>query len=305
MTQRLTDLQLTRVSLVDKGANARRFAVLKRDEEGDVTDPAQAEALMARYSETPAGIAGWLRKAADLLMGKPEPEPVVKVATFAERVASQELRDALYDSWYTLDDALWSAIYAYDENGQTLPIEARKALVAQNLDEFKAYLLTQMDSGIQKRDGGPAEAATRHIDAVVAKAGKKISGARLERLQAASEALNSVLAEVAEVTEEAGADAQEDSVEKAELVAAVSEAITKANEPLVARLEALEKGMAENPATAAEEPEKAATLDDVVEVVGKLADRLEAIEKAPGQRTSVAGQDSTEQVKKSKWAGIF
>jgi hypothetical protein len=34
MSQQLTDMTITRVSLVDKGANARRLAVLKRDEEG-------------------------------------------------------------------------------------------------------------------------------------------------------------------------------------------------------------------------------------------------------------------------------
>ncbi len=298
MTQRLTDMRIKQVSLVDKGANGRTFALLKRDEEGAMTGPA------ATAEETPAGIAAWLRKAADAILGRPA-EPITKTATFAEIVAGAELRDALYDSWYTLEDALWGAIYAYDANGQSLPLESKKALVAQDLDEFKAYLLAQMDSGIQKRDGGPAEAATRHIAAVVAKAGRKISGARLERLQAASEALNSVLAEVAEVTEEAGADAQEDSVEKAELVAAVTEAITKAQEPLVERIAALEKAPAATPAAATDEAEEPATLDTVVTVIEKLADRIEKLETAKGERTSVAGQDGAEPVKKSRWAGIF
>jgi hypothetical protein len=271
MTQQLKDMQLTRVSLVDKGANARRFAVLKRDEEDGMTDAA------ATADETPAGIAAWLRKAADAILGRTE-QAVAKVMTFAERVAGQELRDALYDSWYTLEDSLWAAIYATDEQGQALPLETKQALVAQSLDEFKAYLLAQMATGIEKRDGGQAEAATRHIAAVVAKAGRKISGARLERLQAASEALTSVLAEVAEVTEEAGADAQEDNVEKADLVAAVTEAITKANEPLVARIEALEKSATPVAAATPTADEEPATLETVIDVVGKLADRLEAVE---------------------------
>lgn len=297
MTQRLTDMALTRVSVVDKGANARRFAVLKRDEEDAMTGAA------ATADETPAGIAAWLHKAADLILGKPEPAPVAKVMTFAERVAGQELRDALYDSWYTLEDALWGAIYGYDADGKELSTEAKKALIGQSLDEFKAYLLAQMDSGISKRDGGPAEAATRHIDAVVAKAGKKISGARLERLQAASEALNSVLSEVVEVTEEAGADAQEDDVEKADLVAAVTEAITKANEPIVARLEALEKSATASSTSEADAP---ATLDDVINVVAKLADRLEAVEKTRGARTSIDGQDEGDTVRKrGTFAGIL
>ena len=65
MTQRLTDLEITRVSLVDKGANARRLAVLKRDEEGSMTDPADA----------PAGVIAWLRKALGI-----DSSPVVKSA---------------------------------------------------------------------------------------------------------------------------------------------------------------------------------------------------------------------------------
>ena len=295
MSQRLTDMALTRVSLVDKGANARRFAVLKRDEEDAMTGAA------AVADETPAGIAGWLRKAADAILGRAEPEPVKKTATFAEIVAGKELQDALYDSWYTLEDVLWGAIYAYDADGQALSLEAKKALVAQDLDEFKAYLLAQMDGGIQKRDGGPAEAVTRHIAAVVAKAGKKLTGARLERLQTASEALNSVLAEVVEVTDEAGAEPQEDNVEKAELIAA----ITEANEPIVKRLEALEKSATPAAPATGEPVEEPATLDDVVDVVGKLADRLVAVEKARGERTSVTGQDNSDPVKKSRWAGIF
>jgi hypothetical protein len=292
MAQRLTDMSLTRVSVVDKGANAKRFAILKRDEEDGVADQVT--------DPPPAGVLAWLRKQLGL---EAEPEPVAKAqATFAAMVAGQELSDALYDSWWTLQDALWAAIYATDDAMQPLPLEAKKALVAQNLDEFKTYLLAQMETGVSKRDGGPAEAATRHIAAVVAKAGKKISGARLERLQAASEALNSVLAEVAEVTEEAGADAQEDNVEKADLVAAMTEAL----DPISKRLEALEKSATPAAGEDDKKPDEApATLDDVVEVVSKLADRLEAVEKARGERTSATGQDAGEPVKKSAWAGIF
>ena len=294
MSQRLTDMALTRVSVVDKGANARRFAVLKRDEEeGGVADQVT--------EDPPAGVLAWLRKQLGL---EAAPEHVAKTATFAERVAGQELRDAFYDSWYTLEDGLWAAMYAYGPDGQELSLEAKKALVAQNLDEFKAYLMSRMDGGISKRDGGPAEAATRAVSAAVAKVGKKISGSRLERLTAAAEALNGVLAEVAEVVADEEADpAEEADVEKAELVAAMTEAL----EPVTKRLDALEKSA--SPAAAAgetegDEGEKPATLDTVVAVVGKLADRIEAIEKARGERTSAAGQDGGE-VKKSQFAGIF
>ena len=88
---------------------------------------------------------------------------------------------------------------------------------------------------------------------------------------------------------------------KAELIAAV----TEANEPIVKRLEALEKSATPAAPATGDPVEEPATLDDVVDVVGKLADRLGAIEKARGERTSVTGQDNPEPVKKSRWAGIF
>lgn len=299
MSQRLTDMRIRQVSLVDKGANKRTFALLKRDAEEDaMTLPAPPA------DQTPAGIAGWLRKAADLVLGKSE--PVAKVMTFAEIVAGAELRDALYDSWYTLEDALWSAIYAVDDNGQALPIEAKQALVAQDLDEFKAYLLAAMASGVTKRDASPSARARGSLDALVRKVGRKISGSRMERLSAAAEALNSVLAEVAEAqADDAAETAEEADVEKSELVAAVSEAVTKAQEPLIARIEPLEKaapGAAPEPVAKGEEDEL--TLASVAEAVAKIADRLEAVEKRPGERASLDGQDGSP-VKKSRWAGIF
>jgi histone H3/H4 len=306
MSQRLTDMSITRVSLVDKGANQRRIAVLKRDEEASMSE--QVAAAIAKVDgdeHAKAGIAGWLRKAADVLLGRPD--PVVKTATFAEVVAGQELTDALSDSFYTLQDVLWSAIYACDENGQSLSIEAKTAFVAQDLDEFKTYLLGQMAAvSVAKADLGSAE--QRRLGALVRKAGKKISGSRLERLAAAAEALNSVLAEVAEVANEKADEAEEVDVDKAEMVAAFTEAM----EPIAKRVAALEEAKpvvktdteAESGAEAGDDAP--ATLETVVTVIEKLVDRIAAIEGAGAVRKSLAGQDGgSEPIKKSKWAGVF
>jgi hypothetical protein len=350
MSQQLKDMALTRVSLVDKGANARRFAVLKRDEEDTVA---------ATADDTPAGIAGWLRKAADLIMGTrvemaaatpmPQteaemrkhlsaehgldaadmamatmetkhnamhkagaehshlaPQFVKKTATFAEIVAGAELRDALSDSWFTLEDALWAAIYATDDNGQALPLEAKKALVAQDLDEFKSYLLAQMDTGVGKRDAGEPARAQAAVTALVAKVGRKLSASRVERLTSASEALNSVLAEVADAQEEAetAATAKEDIVEKAEIEAIVKAAVA----------EALAKS--EKPPETPETPDEgivviggALSLEGVAEAFIEFRDdigtKVDALAKARGERTSADGQEGPEPVKKSRWAGVF
>jgi hypothetical protein len=303
MTQRLTDLEITRVSLVDKGANAKRLAVLKRDEEGSMTDPIAAAIAKAGPEEAKVGVLAWLRKA--LGLGS---SPVIKAATFAEVIAGQELTDALSDSFYTLQDVLWSAIYAYDENGQALSIEAKTALVAQDLDEFRSYLLAQMAS-VTVAKGDLESPDQRRLGAIVRKVGKKITASRLVRLTAAAEALNSVLAEVAEVVADEAADtAEEVEVDKAEMVAAMTEAL----EPISKRLEALEKAEpvakvdAAAAATAKGEVEDPVTLETVAAVIEKLADRLEAIEGGAAVRKSLEGQDGgAEVVKKSKWAGIL
>lgn len=344
MTQRLTDLEITRVSLVDKGANARRLAVLKRDEEGSMTDPADA----------PAGVIAWLRKAlgidsspvvksavpttdaamrshlaaktpgghgmgdiavANMSMaamekkhtagsGTDHSHTVAKTATFAEVVAGQELTDALSDSFYTLQDVLWSVVYAYDEAGQALTLEAKTALVAQDLDEFKSYLLAQM-AGATVAKGDQGSADQRRLGAIVRKVGKKITASRLVRLNAAAEALNSVLAEVADVVANEAADtAEEVDVDKAEMVAAFTEAM----EPISKRIAALEAKPIVKVEVATTEGEAAdpVTLETVVDVIEKLADRLAAVEGSGGVRKSLAGQDGGVEVKKaSVFAGIM
>ena len=344
MTQRLTDLEITRVSLVDKGANARRLAVLKRDEEGSMTDPADA----------PAGVIAWLRKAlgidsvvksavptADAAMrshlaaktpsghglgdiavanmsmaamekkhtaahaaGADHSHTVAKTATFAEVVAGQELTDALSDSFYTLQDVLWSVVYAYDDAGQALTLEAKTALVAQDLDEFKSYLLAQMaGTAVAKGDQGSPD--QRRLGAIVRKVGKKITASRLVRLNAAAEALNGVLAEVAEVVANEAADtAEEVDVDKAEMVAAMTEAL----EPIAKSMEALAGAL--KPVTKADD-EAGASAGDEAPVT--IEDRLDTIEKillegvqSQGVRKSLVGQDGGVEVKKaSVFAGIM
>lgn len=304
MTQRLTGMGITRVSLVDKGANAKRLAVFKRDEEGPMSDPID--------EPTRSAVAGFLQKAADLLIGKRS--PVAKVQTFAAMVAGRELNDALDESWWTLQDALWSAMYARDDDGADLSLGAKEALVGQNLDEFKAYLLAAMSdaSAVAKRDPSEAARTRAAVTTAVEKVGRKISGSRLERLQAAAEALTSVLDEVAEaVVDEAADTAEEVQVDKAELVAA----LTEANAPIVKRLEVLETKIekaepAAGTGTAGEDDaegeDDAVTLETIATAVEKILDRVEALEGGAAVRKSLAGQDGTEPVKKaSTFAGVM
>lgn len=289
MAQRLTQMEIDRIDLVDKGANGRRFALFKRD---DVPDEGDERSLIEKIA---AGVA----KALHI------PAPVAKAMTFAQIVAGREMSQALEEHWYTLQDALWSAIYATDDEGADLSTADKKALVAQNLDEFKAFVLERMDAGVEK-GAGPSE--VRLFSAYIAKVGRKVSSARLARLKEAADALAAVLAEVEADDESAKtekrATPQEEDMTPEELVAAIQ----KANEPLMERIEALEKAStpAEPVAKGDGEGEDGdVSLATVVEAITKLADRVEAVEKRPGARQSAGGDEAVTKRESGQWAGIL
>lgn len=288
MPQRLTDMDITRVSAVDKGANGRAFAIFKRAESG------AEEAQMPDPETSPVGQASALRKIADWL--------VAKAATFGSIIAGRELSEAVDDSYDTLWTALWSAMYATDANGQDLPMVDKQALVAQSLDEFKAYLLSAMQTGVGKR-ARPTdiELAKRRVDALVRTAGATADPERVERLTKAAEAFVSVLATDTEI--DAGADAQEVDMTGEELTAAVA----KAMEPLTDRIEAIEKRLPEPAAVeGAAESGDELTLEGVAKAVLEIRETVDGIAKARGERTSADGQEAGgSPVKKSRWAGVF
>jgi hypothetical protein len=414
---------LDRLSVVDKGANKRAFAVLKRDGSEDSPDSDPMSGTLELADTTPAGVGGFLRRVADRLAGeavdkaadsfpfkneggemypasdyayvpdpqkpttwklrltsKPGGEPdakivgdavaalgagfrgnkvaiptadlagvkatvraawkkanpdakaadipaaIAKAVTFASIIAGRELQDALPDAFDTLEDSVWSAIYARDAAGVDLAPADKQALIAQDLDEFKTYLLGIIDAGVQVGKGDITEGAlgAARIQAIVAKVGRKISAARLEQLKTAATALSAVLAEAeADKATETDAAAEEDAdAQKAKKRAApeetdvTNEEFTAAMAPFAAQLAAIEKRLPEPKVTetdgthAAEDDgaDDALTLEGVAEAVGKLADRFDAIEKAAnrGQRTSGDGQESGNgQVKKSVLAGIL
>jgi hypothetical protein len=247
---------------------------------------------------TPAGIAGLLRKAADFLLGG----RVAKAQTFGSLIAGQELTEALGESYDTLWSAMWSARYAVDDNGQDLPIADKQALVAQSLDEFKAYLLREMQEGVGKR-ARPSDVAIakQRITTLIAKLGAKVSADRLARLKSAAEALNSVLAEVDTDTEKR-ADAQEVDMTAEEMAAAIA----KAQEPILQRLEAIEK--AAKPAEA--ESEKTTdggelTLEGVAKAVLEIRGDLDKVLKARGGKTSADGQEGEPVRKAATFAGVL
>lgn len=313
MTQKLTKMEIDRVDLVDAGANERRFVIFKRDAAaGAAVGQAWLEGVAAATTPAPSFLERIGSAVAKALGIGADGQPVTKAMTFAQQIAGREMSQALEENWWVLSDALWSAMWAVDDDGADLSIEAKQALVAQDLDEFKAYLLGVMQAGVGKRTAAPAPGIL--IEGLVAKVGRKISAARLTRLKEAASALTDVLNQV-EASDDAATEkraaAQEVDMTAEELQAAIAKGL----EPLVTRITALEKAAAAPVAKADPAPDPApdpdpdpdgdgVSLGAVATAIGKLADRLEKLEHAPGQPTAIAGQDG--KVKKSSgWGSVF
>ncbi len=126
---RLTDMLIQRVSLVDKGASGRRFAILKRD----------AGVLSARN--------GHVRK---------------DVPTFGSLQASREIATWLPDALYTLGEVIDAALRPPSAAAVSEPAvttDERLMAVAISCDEFKAELVTRVGQALTSVLEGDASAA--------------------------------------------------------------------------------------------------------------------------------------------------
>ncbi len=113
MSTRLTDMVISKVSLVDRGASGRRFAILKRD----------------------GGAAPYrIRK---------------DVATFDALQASAELRDWLPEALASLGAVIDAALSPEAAAEAGLDTIGRLAAIANAADEFKAALVMRVGAAIQ------------------------------------------------------------------------------------------------------------------------------------------------------------
>jgi len=322
MGQRLTNMAIDRVALVDKGANGRPFAVLKRDDAPDAADIADLAKLWDESNAAEPVVAkrGLLSMVAKALGLRVEEDriDVAKARTFAAILAGDQLSDALYDSWWTLEDALWSAMYATDASGADLSIEQKQALVAQNLDEFKAWLLSEMAdaASIAKRD---TPRSTRAIEALVRKASAGATTERADELTKAGAAFAAAMADGEPASSEdtdTGDDAQEVDMDVQELAKALQPHIESAVDAAVEKRMAAQPAPAPAPAPVAkgepdeggdEDPEDGdVSLAGIAKAIGHLSDRMERLEGGAAVRKSLDGQDGgAEPRKKSALAGIL
>jgi hypothetical protein len=164
----------------------------------------------------------------------------------------------------------------------TCNMETDPTKIQEALTEFSSIITEILSSGdnIMKSIGKPPES--------IAKAGKKISSANMIEIKSAHEALGKLI----ELDSEEGEEVKKEDIEKM-----VGEGIAKALEPVVVKLDAVEKNSTPAATPAQEQPEL--TADDVTKMVSEavtkavepLTQRLEKVETARG----IAKQAETEQ----------
>jgi hypothetical protein len=312
MPQHLQDMEITRVSLVDKGANGRRLAVLKR-QEGSMTKPASS----AMTGALAAGIAkGRTGQAETGILAA-----IRKVLSPSRKVAKSAAANVSQATWAltTVLGLITSESADLDEDGADPDAADDQAdvanlkAIAQGLTTYIASTAQEVGSADDLEDIAEEAAAYAAYCAgesygvwksarPIEKAGRKISAARLSELESASDKLLAVIAD-AKADSGTKEDDEEDDVEKADITKAIGEAMAAALEPVTKRLELLEASKVEKTG----EGDEPVTLEGIAEAVGKVADRLEKLESAGavGKRTSIAGQDGGEVKKRAQFAGLF
>lgn len=206
----------------------------------------------------------------------------IKKGDVAEKFASRAKSNNFWTAFSTLQDTLQK----YNWSSDRYEFESDAGKVQEALTEFSTIITDILASdNIAKAMGKPPEA--------IEKAGKKISTANMAEIKSAHEALSKIIDATNEEAEE---------VKKEEIEKMVGEGIAKALEPVVAKLDAMEKS------EPSEEEPKDLTADDVTKMVTDavtkamepLAQRIEKVETARGvvKQAETDGQQQTAPVVK-------
>lgn len=157
---------------------------------------------------------------------------------------------------WELSDAIRKILQSAETN--------KRSLVAQQIDNYRDFVLSEIDeSGIKK--------AAELFNEPIEKAGRSISSANAAKIKAAHEALSELMSMTEETKEE-------DQMKKEDVTAIVKEAI----DPIVAKLDALEKGekMTETPAAEGITKEDIGAI--IKEALAPIEERISTVEKSRG-----------------------
>lgn len=295
----LTNMKISGISIVKAGANMREFAFMKSaggETVGETVKPGTSEP----QNELEKGIMAAVKKALGALGFNTD--KANKQNPFTAAVKARQAKNLLWQGLWALEDGLREIFNDKEEK--------KAERVAELLDYFKDFVAeTIAEIGVQKCAEMMNEATTE-----VAKAGRKISAARIKELKNAMGILQAIIEEADAQNKDKGGDAE---VKKEEIQGIVTDAIKEALGPINERLEKVEKGNQEpnggkNKPSEGVEGTEVLKADDVKEIVKgviteaikPINERLEVVEKARGISNGIPGEGQSE-VQKSIWSGVI
>lgn len=296
----MSDMDISRISLVRKGANKQKIQIYKEDEtdEDEQAEPDE-KGLMAILKSYFLGSA---RKSDEAVA--PAAKKTSK-KTFSSMMAVNDITENMWRA----NDTLRSVMRDIINNEE---ITDKKAALLQAVDEYSAYMKNKVNvSTIAKGDS-----FFDVPEVVIEKAGKKVSSKNLETLKAALNALTAVISEAEPAPEGQTGTSKEKNeeeleVKKEELTEIMKQALEQALEPINERLDKIEKadGKEREPegdevTVEKEAGEFAEILKAAVgEALKPISDRLEKVEKSRGMARSLEGEEDPARVEKG--ADIF
>ncbi len=196
-------------------------------------------------------------------------EPAVEGKSLIVSFKARAVNEKINEIHWALRDAIRSILQAPN-------IPNKKELVSQQIDEYKAYVLQELDIvGIKKM----AEDLEKEP---LAKAGKKISIANEEKLRAAYKSIGELLSVIDQNNQKEGEELDmELNVTKEEFQELLKAAVQEANKGIDERLQVLEKG--ESPKGESPTQEEPITKENIAEMIKC------AVGEAMTQRIEVRG----------------
>lgn len=209
------------------------------------------------------------------------------IVSFKARAVNEKINEI----HWALRDAIRSILQAPDITNQ-------KELVSQQIDEYKAYVLQELDTaGIKKMCDELEEEP-------VVKAGKKISTANEEKLRAAYQSIGELLSVIDQKNPEE--ESEEVDMKKEELQEIVKSAVQEVTKGMDERLKAIEKG--EEPAAQQETITKENIAEmikgAVSEAMSPLAQRMEVVEKSRGVSNQIQSLEQPLQKEQKQFSTV-
>lgn len=270
----MTNMDISFISLVKKGANKQRIQIYKSDDYQEPGTDSVDDEVKGFFNVVKSFFAG--RKDIQKADNKPKPP-----TDFAGAIAAQDVSDNLDNARWTLRTVMYN-ILADDT------ITDKKAQIGTQIDAFKTYVLGQLDKvGIKK-------CAEQLQAEPIEKAGKKIATARLDSIKGAITALQSIVDEVDTSSNSDNSEGGEEIVEKQEITEIIKSAVGESLKPINERLDKIEK---EDGADNSNNEVKKEDISEIVksaiaESMQPIQERLSAVEKARG----ISKQSDNEEV---------